>query len=92
MKSVDLNLEKLRQRLLTIFGEHPKATCTPKMKEVVKEYDEFRELLDETLNIALGIMDAICKNEIKDKKEEESYVKNVIKELENKSYVSGATE
>ena len=38
---------------------------------IVKEYDDLRELLDETLNVAIGILEAISKKEIKDKKEEE---------------------
>lgn len=84
-----MNQEKLRVRLLEIFSSYPKAESILKMKEIVKEYDPVIELLDESLNVALGIMDAVTKKEIKDKKEEEKYVKEIVKELEEKSYLGG---
>lgn len=89
IKTVDMNQEKLRVRLLEIFSEYPKPTGILKMKEVAKEYDHVIELLDESLNVALGIMDAIAKKDIKDKKEEEKYVKEIVKELGEKSYLGG---
>ena len=84
-----MNQEVLRKRLIEIFSEYPKASALIKMKEVVAEYDKVRELLHETLNASLGIMDAIAKKEIKDKKEEEGYVREITAELEQRSYLGG---
>jgi len=87
----ELNQEILRKRLIEIYEEYVKSKASPasmtKIKEIVKEYDEVRELLDETLNIALGILEAISKKEIKDKKEEDNLIKGIIKELNDKSYL-----
>ena len=91
IKQVDLNQEKLRKRLLEIYREYAdskgSSASITKIKEIVKEYDNFRELLDETLNISLGIMEAISNKEIKDKKEEEQLIKEITKELNEKSYL-----
>ena len=87
----ELNQEILRKRLIEIYEEYTKSKASPasmtKIKEVVKEYDEIRELLDETLNIAIGILEALSKKEIKDKKEEDQLIKGIIKELNEKSYL-----
>lgn len=87
----ELNQEILRTKLLEIYEEYIKSKASPasiiKIKAIVKEYDEIRELLDETLNIALGILEAISKKEIKDKKQEEQLIKGMIKELNEKSYL-----
>jgi len=96
IKTRDMNHEIIRKRLIEIYQEYTKskgnAASITKMKEVVKEYDDVIELLDETLNCAFGIMDAITKKEIKDKKEEEQIVSAITKELENKSYLGVAGE
>ena len=86
-KSIELNQEILRKRFLEIFKDYPKASSVTQMKEVAKDYDDTRELLDETLNISIGIMETIAKKEIKDKKESEQLVKQISKELEEKSYI-----
>jgi len=87
----ELNQEILRKRLIEIYEEYVKSKASPasiiKINIIVKEYDEIRELLDETLNIAIGILEAILKKEIKDKKEEEQLIKGMIKELNEKSYL-----
>lgn len=87
----ELNQEILRKRLIEIYEEYVKSKSSPasiiKINAIVKEYDEIRELLDETLNISLGILEAISKKEIKDKKEEEQLIKGMIKELNEKSYL-----
>ena len=86
-KSIELNQEILRKRFLEIFKNHPKVSSITEMKEIAKNYDETRELLDETLNISIGIMEAIANKEIKDKKEAEQLVKEISKELEEKKYI-----
>ena len=95
MKTRDMNHEIIRKRILEIYQEYTKskgsAASITKMKEIVKEYDDVIELLDETLNCAFGIIEAITKKEIKDKKEEETLVKDITIELENKRYL-GVTE
>jgi len=87
----ELNQEILRKRLIEIYEEYVKSKADPasiiKIKAIVKEYDEIRELLDETLNIAIGILEAISKKEIKDKNEEGKLIKGIIKELNEKSYL-----
>ena len=86
----ELNQEILRKRLIEIYEEYVKSKASSAsiitINAIVKEYDEIRELLDETLNIAIGILEAISKKEIKDKKEEEQLIKGMIKELNEKSY------
>ena len=89
IKQADMNQEVLRKRLIEIFSDYPKPASVTKMKEVIEEYDKVRELLHETLNITLGIMEAISKKEIKDKKEEESLVKEITKDLNERSYLGG---
>ena len=83
----ELNQELIRQKFIEIFNQYSKPASLNQMKEIVKDYDEVRELLDESLNIAIGIMEAIIKKEIKDKKEEKTYVDDIKKELEDKSYL-----
>ncbi|MFA7707590.1 MAG: hypothetical protein WCX73_01445 [Candidatus Pacearchaeota archaeon] len=87
----ELNQEILRTRLIETYGEYTKSKANSatilKIKAIVKEYDDLRELLDETLNVAIGILEAISKKEIKDKKEEEMLIKSITKELEEKSYL-----
>ena len=87
----ELNQEILRKRLIEIYEEYIKSKASPasiiKINSVVKEYDEIRELLDETLNMAIGILEAISKKEIKDKKEEDQLIKEITKELNEKSYL-----
>jgi hypothetical protein len=89
MKTADMNQEKLRIRLLEIFKGYPKPASITQMKEVIAEYDSVVELLHETLNASIGIMDAIVKKEIKDKKEEAGYVKEITTELTQRSYLGG---
>lgn len=86
-KSIELNQEILRKEFIEIFKDYPKASSITQMKEIAKSYDETRELLDETLNISIGIMEAIANKEIKDKKEAEQLVKEISKELEEKKYI-----
>jgi len=87
----ELNQEILRTKLIEIYEEYIKSKANSasitKIKAIVKEYDEIRELLDETLNAAIGILEAIAKKEIKDKKQEEQLIKEITKELESKSYL-----
>lgn len=87
----ELNQEILRKRIIEIYEGYIKSKASPasiiKIKAVVKEYDEIRELLDKTLNIAIGILEAISKKEIKDKKEEDQLIKEITKELDSKSYL-----
>lgn len=91
-----MNHEVIRKRLLEIYQEYIKskgsADSTTKMKEIVKEYDDVIELLDETLNCAFGIMEAVIKKEIKDEKEKEKIISEITKELENKSYLGVSGE
>ena len=86
-KTLELNQEILRKRFLEIFSEHPKPSSITQMKEVAKDYDDVRELLDETLNVSIGIMEAISKKEIKDKTEEEQLIKEITTELNSKDYL-----
>ena len=86
-KSIELNQEILRKKFLEIFSGYPKASSLTQMKEIATSYDDTRELLDETLNISIGIMEAIAKKEIKDAKEAEQLVKEISKELEEKTYI-----
>lgn len=86
-KSIELNQEILRKDFLEIFKQYPKPASLTKMKEIATNYDDARELLDESLNISIGIMEAITKKEIKDKKEEQQVVKEITNELEEKSYL-----
>lgn len=87
----ELNQEILRTKLLEIYAEYVKSKASSasmlKIKAIVKEYDQLRELLDETLNVAIGILEAIANKEIKDKKEEDQLIKEITKELEQKSYL-----
>jgi len=91
----EMNYEIIRARLVAVFEEYMKPAtknyALEKMKEIVKEYDDIVMLLDETLNCSIGIMDALSKGEIKDKAEEESVLKDIIKELNGKNYL-GASE
>jgi len=86
-KSIELNQEILRKRFLEIFKDYPKPSSVTQMKEIVKDYDDTRELLDETLNISIGIMEAIAKKELKDKKEIQHLIKEITKELDSKDYL-----
>jgi hypothetical protein len=92
-KSREMNYELIRVRLVEIYEEYnneqTKKAAVIKMKEVAKEYDDVLDLLDDTLNCAIGIMDAITKGEIKDKKEESSLTSEILKELKEKSYLGG---
>ena len=87
----ELNQEILRKRLIEIYKEYVKSKSSSasinKIKEVVKEYDEIRELLDDALNIAIGILEALSKDEIKDKKEKDQLIKEITKALNEKSYI-----
>jgi len=92
-KQREMNYELIRIRFVEIFEEYLNLTtqksALTKMKEIVNEYDEVVEILDETLNCSIGIMDALTKGEIKDKKEEESVINNILKELKEKNYLGG---
>ncbi len=93
MKTREMNYELIRVRLVEIYEEYSKEqtkkAAVIKMKEVAKEYDDVLDLLDDTLNCAIGIMDAVSKGEIKDKKEEASLINEILKELKEKSYLGG---
>ncbi|OGJ20632.1 hypothetical protein A3K73_04910 [Candidatus Pacearchaeota archaeon RBG_13_36_9] len=93
MKTREMNYELIRVRLIDIYEEYnkeqTKKAALIKMEEVAKEYEDVLDLLDDTLNCAIGIMDAISKGEIKDKKEEESLIGEILKELKEKSYLGG---
>lgn len=93
MKSREMNYELIRVRLVDIYEgynkEQTKKAALTKMKEVAKEYYDVLDLLDDTLNCAIGIMDAIAKGQIKDKKEEASLISEILKELKEKSYLNG---
>jgi hypothetical protein len=90
-KQREMNYELIRVRLIGVYEEYTqqptRAAALTKMKEVVKEYDDVIEMLEETLNCAISIMDAIIKGEIKDKKEEETVVNDILKELKSKDYL-----
>tara|TARA_Y100000034_G_scaffold113734_1_gene149078 strand:+ start:152 stop:442 length:291 start_codon:yes stop_codon:yes gene_type:complete len=90
-KSLELNQEILRKRLIEIYKTYAKSKGNSKslteIKEIVAQYDDVRELLHDTLNMALGILEAISNKEIKDKKEEEELIKNITKELNEKNYL-----
>lgn len=92
---VELNQEILRKKLIEVYKNYVKSKGNAKsiteIKTLVKDYDEIREILHETLNIAIGILEALANKEITDKKEEEALVKNIIKELNEQSYL-GAPE
>jgi len=87
----ELNQEILKKRIIELYKEYVKSKASPtsmiKIKEIVKEYDKIRELLDETLNIAIGILEAISKGEIKDEKEKTQLINEILKELNEKSYL-----
>jgi len=87
----ELNQEILRKKIIEIYEEYVKSkassTSMIKIKEIVKEYDDIRELLDETLNMAIGILEAISKEEIKDEKEKTQLIKEITKELNEKRYI-----
>jgi len=89
----DMNQERLRKRLIEIYEEYVKSkgssASITNIKLILKEYDDVRELLHETLNVALGILEAIANKEIKDKKEEEQLIKEITKELNERSYLGG---
>ena len=93
MKSREMNYELIRVKLVSIYEEYnseqTKKAALIKMKEVAKEYDDVLDLLDDTLNCAIGIMDALSKGEIKDKNEEATLIKEILKELKEKSYLGG---
>lgn len=87
----ELNQEKLRQRLIEIYDNYVSSKGNAKsiteIKLLVKEYDPVIDLLDETLNCAIGILDALAKNEIKDEKEKQQLIKEITIELNSKDYL-----
>jgi len=88
-KQREMNQELIRKRFVEIFEEYSKsksAKAVTTMKEVVAEYDDVVEMLDETLNCSVGIMDAIAKKELKEE-EEKTVVNEILKELKEKSYL-----
>jgi len=93
MKIREMNYELIRVRLTEIYEEYSKEqtkkAALTKMKEVAKEYNDVLDILDDTLNCAIGIMDAISQGKIKDKKEEASLISEILKELREKSYLGG---
>ncbi len=95
-KDREMNYELIRVRLIAVYEEYTKpetkSAAITKMKEIAKEYEDVMELLDETLNCSIGIMDAISKGEIKDKKEEASLVSEIVKELNEKNYLGVGEE
>jgi ABC-type uncharacterized transport system substrate-binding protein len=88
MKSREMNQELIRKRFVDVFEKYSKGKkVEAEMKEIVKEYEDIVFLLDDTLNCSVGIMDAVSKKEIKDKKEEKQVVDEILKELKEKSYL-----
>lgn len=91
IKSREMNYELIRKRLIEIYEEYinPKTQkdALIKMKEIVKEYNDVIEVLEETLNCSFGIMEAITQKQIKDKNEEEQVVNEILAELKEKSYL-----
>jgi len=91
MKTKEMNYEIIRKNLIEIYTEYknPKKQkdVLTKMKEIVEEYDDVIDILEETLNCAFGIMEAITQGKIKDKKEEEQIVNDILTELKEKSYL-----
>ena len=88
-KQREMNQELIRRRFVEIFEECSKNKSDKSittMKEVVVEYDDVVEMLDETLNCSIGIMDAIVKKELKGE-EEKTIVNEILKELKGKSYL-----
>jgi hypothetical protein len=87
----ELNQEKLRQRLIEIYDNYTASKGNSKsvqdIKLLVKEYDPVMDLLDETLNCAIGILDALAKGEIKDEKEKQQLIKEITTELASKDYL-----
>ena len=86
-KSLEINQEILRKKFLEIFSEYPKQSSLTQMKDIAENYDSVRELLDESLNISIGIMEAITNKELKNKKEIQQLIKNISKELSEKNYL-----
>jgi len=88
-KQREMNHELIRRRFIEIFEKYikTKGKSTTEMQEVVKEYDDVVEMLDETLNCSIGIMDALAKDTIKDKKEKDTIVKEILEELKQKDYL-----
>jgi hypothetical protein len=89
IKQREMNQEKIRIRFVELFEEYikSKGKNTSAMKDIPKEYDDIIDLLDETLNCSIGIMDAIIKKQIKDKREEDAIVNEILAELKGKSYL-----
>lgn len=88
IKSREMNQEKIRVRFIEVFENYDKGkNVEVEMKSIVKEYDDIVFLLDDTLNCSVGIMDAVVKKQIKDKKEEKQVVDEILKELKEKSYL-----
>jgi hypothetical protein len=87
----ELNQEKLRQRIIEIYENYVSSKGSSKsiteIKLLVKEYDPVMDLLDETLNCSIGILDAIVKGEIKDEKEKQQLIKEITAELHSKDYL-----
>jgi len=92
-KQREMNYELIRIRFIELFEEYlnleTQKSALAKMKEIVNEYEAVVEMLDETLNCSIGIMDALNKGEIKDKKEEELLINEILKELKEKNYLGG---
>ncbi len=88
MKSREMNQELIRKRFVDVFEQYSQGKkIDTEMKTIVKEYEDIIFLLDNTLNCSIGIMDAITKKDIKDKKEEKQIVDEILKELKEKSYL-----
>ena len=87
-----MNYELIRRKLIEIYEEYlndkTKKDSLTKMKEIVKEYDDVIEVLEETLNCSFGIMEAIVKGDVRDKKEETALVNEILKELNSKDYLA----
>ena len=90
-KSREMNYELIRKMLIKVFEDYKsskdKSKVLSQMKELVKDYDDVIEILEETLNCSFGIMDALVKGEIKDKNEEKQIINEILKELQEKSYL-----
>ena len=84
---IELNHEYLRKKLIELFKEfQKKKKLSPEMKKLIKDYESYQTLLDDTLNCSIGILAAIDKKELSGK-EAIQMSKEILEELKNKSYL-----
>jgi hypothetical protein len=84
---IELNHEVVRTKLVEFLDDFIKSKkISPEMKKLVKDYNDYLDILDDSLNNAIGFLDAVDKNEV-ESKEAESFAKEILKELLEKSYL-----